>query len=358
MVDRKQNNQPSKLEAYEACPSYMSEPYDPDNLHPNTVIGNNVHKAQETGDVSGLTELELALYDKTTEFLKTFYTEDVVVEVEQKITASEDPLCWGYADRRFIYSDRATVVDTKFGETPVTPAEHNLQGIAYAVSTFKDYPEVKEVEVVFYLPRQEPSVTSHTFYREELHELETRIVRIGKRRGNGERVYNKHCMYCAHLSSCETVKAKVLPVLDRNALPEVCSTDVISMNPDQLSEALAVRSLLRKRTEEWISAVETALKDADEAGFVIPGWKVEECPGRRKVKNPMSVLEAVKEFDPSGNAGEDAVIGSSSMTVSQLEKFAKASFPGRHEQFLTFCWERGVLERGDDWKKIVKEKSK
>jgi hypothetical protein len=72
---------------------------------------------------------------------------------------------------------KGVIIDAKFGAWSVTEARKNLQGWAYLILAFQNFPTLKKIKVIFYAAPTGLH-TEHTFWRFRLPALEKRIYGI------------------------------------------------------------------------------------------------------------------------------------------------------------------------------------
>lgn len=158
---------PSQLPSRNNCEGFLPEPNEGKVIHPVTLEGTRCHEALETGDDSLLeSEWEERHVATCRDYLKIL--PDSEVQLIEPLIEILGGRTWGYADRVHLNTKenptKCDLVDWKFGFNGVVDAEHNLQGIAYAVGLFETYPSLDEITVHFVLPRR-GEVSIHTFRR-------------------------------------------------------------------------------------------------------------------------------------------------------------------------------------------------
>ena len=84
--------------------------------------------------------------------------EDVLVERRLEFKYAGIVQYYGYSDVVVVFPDKVLVIDFKFGYLPVTEAENNMQGAAYALAAMQEFKKDK-AEVHFINPR----INQHTF---------------------------------------------------------------------------------------------------------------------------------------------------------------------------------------------------
>jgi hypothetical protein len=127
----------------------------------------------------------------------------------------------GYVDRVIIGCKGrvAIVADWKFGRWPIEEAKENLQGIAYVLGLFKEYPRLRTVDLYFKQPHLD-HLTHHRFQRRDTDELTLRVKTVVERADRATELgdYSRAtpcipaCLFCARRADCEKMHEIVLKV--------------------------------------------------------------------------------------------------------------------------------------------------
>jgi len=128
----------SGLKYAEICPGFSND-IDGDTVAADE--GKLLHKACETGDLTGLTDEQKEQVEKCLGFIAP-----MVVGADRDLREQEMrvPIInrRGIVDRLIIKNRTAYAIDWKFGRNPVDDAEINNQGQAYALALLKGMPDI------------------------------------------------------------------------------------------------------------------------------------------------------------------------------------------------------------------------
>lgn len=253
---------PSTLQSLEACPCYRSRP----STHIRTIIGTIAHKVTETREDDNRLDDEdanaaaecLDFYDKRVQLAQAvrhkaveekriamfqggateFAIADADKAIEPIIELTETYLAVdkikfpdgvesttaGYVDRVIIAHNRtyAELFDWKFGMWPVEKAENNLQGMAYVLGLFREYPTLLSARFWFKQPNT-GEITHVLITREMVTEIYLRIQVVVARARVARGLIAKDdwsmanptvpvCIFCDHIGRCQKVLAIALNV--------------------------------------------------------------------------------------------------------------------------------------------------
>lgn len=259
---------PSQLQNLEVCPCYVGREGE---VHERAIAGTIAHTVTDareddtrlSDDDAGAVHECLEFFDRRANLLhdarereqqrrndeaaaagKTEFDDAAPVKELKEVYLPVDdlPLAgypnWntttgGYVDTALFSWDmtRAEIIDWKFGAWAVEEAENNLQGIAYALGLFKEFPSVAEVTIHFFQPHIR-LITSCTFYRKDVARLYLRVqVVVAKALiGRAEAGYGNFaranpmipaCNFCGWLGHCPKVSAMALNVGKKYAPLEI-----------------------------------------------------------------------------------------------------------------------------------------
>jgi hypothetical protein len=169
-----------------------------------------VRQGKNAKDIVDLREAYLMVDER-------LFSEFILNEKGEKVVRDFVGTTAGYVDRVIISADRlrAVMLDWKFGQWAVTDAEHNLQGIAYLLGLFREYPSVQTIDVYFLQPRLD-RVTFHAFKREQIPALYLRVQTVVARAMAARQKTDADdwsmaepkipvCNFCGNLGRCEKV---------------------------------------------------------------------------------------------------------------------------------------------------------
>jgi len=287
---------PSSLESLEACPCFINR--QSKTPHERTTAGTKAHAVADsrTDDASlsdddainvaaclDLVDRRKQLMDEAFQrYLKESKLDSPGITISgpleikegywpidyEKFTDGIEATTAGYADTVLLSHDRkkAEIVDFKFGAWPVTDAEHNLQGIAYALGVFYAYPTVEEIIVWFIQPLLDHT-TRATFKRSQIPELYLRVqvvvARAREARNKGDFSTAAPavpiCQFCKNLGVCPKVAEFACAVGKKFyplALPEHLTPTMIQ---DEHNTSLGMR--LASIVKTWSEAFRAQVTD-------------------------------------------------------------------------------------------------
>lgn len=380
---------PSKLQCLEACAKYQSTQND--TLASRT--GTRQHNVAETGeDDKHLADVKAAAVADCMRFVdehvrqwpgctllkENYYPiDDEVVWVVEGTTPTlsdpEDPeselvsvdvvreflgTTAGYLDVGIINAEgtAAKVIDYKYGQQGVEPAENNLQGMAYMLGLAKLYPKLEEVTVYFLLPHRD-EITFHTFKRPEFPAIHLRIKTVVARAVVANREPEDFsmatpstgaCLFCSRIGQCPKVAEIALKTGQKYRpidFPASLSTTVFS-DPADAKKGLQLSQLLKVWAEAFRS--QCTAKVIDSPDFVPEGYDLVSMQ-KRSVKKAKLLGDFAKAFLP--DAEKDKVEGLYDIAIGSLEDLISAAAPRGHkeetvEEFGRKAVEAGFLELG------------
>jgi hypothetical protein len=286
---------PSSLQASAACAHFANR----GGTSPAAIAGTRQHAAVESRDLSALVdEAEvdavnrcIALEDDLIGRLGEAGADEVeveheiylAVEPEEEVTDAEGRV-WkgitgGSPDTRAVAhwhgakAQLALILDWKCGKNLVTPTAKNLQGMAYALATLQEKPQVDEVMVVFYHPHieRDERLAEYTavFTRADMPRMLTTIRAVVKRkhlaqeRGWIEVPPEPHydlCQWCARIGECPAMYQLAVETRAKYARVEVPA----EVHPAYLTEPAGMSAVYRlsKLLETWAKAARKRVLDA------------------------------------------------------------------------------------------------
>jgi hypothetical protein len=209
-----------------------------------------------------------------------------VQEYEQKVSYSDwVPDGFGTADVIATVDDTLYVIDLKYGKGVKVFAEHNPQGMLYALGALNEravFQDFKKVVIVIHQPRLEHlsewSITPKTLYTwaEWVKERAALCLEPDAPRTPGE----KQCQWCRAKATCPALAKQTEDSL------LVHFEDMTTKEPpapgnltdQQLQTVLEHKTMI----EKWLKAVEQHVVGRFESGFNFPGWKMVEGRSNRK----------------------------------------------------------------------------
>lgn len=234
--------------------------------------------------------------------------------------------CWGTLDYLLIDDKYLTIVDLKYGMTPVS-AEKNEQLRLYSLGAhikYKDVYEYDKIRMVISQPRLH-TVSEEIISVNELIDWGKSIQKSAKMafEGKGDIIPGDHCTYCKAGGMCKARNGKYLEVLTKY--------DVINRSPLVMEELSCILDM-SKAIESWLKAVYVTALSYAEKGHVIKGYKIVEGITRRKIV-PDKERECIDGLTSAGYPVVDTVeVRLKSLT--ELKKVLGKEFEVLVEPFL------------------------
>ena len=349
---------PSAVEDWAFCPRFDSAPR---SSNPRAFdardTGIKLHKAVETGDLSGLTENERDQAQFAMNYVDKVHEEVLSVRqagagsiCEERIVTpwpspvlGKEAVISGYVDKT-IYGlgprgplseplprgvqfkeEECHVIEYKFGDRPVSPAGQNSQILLYAFSKLTEFPNLEQVTGHLVQPPLQ-TVSSHVFTRDEtlarIRELD-RQVQARFDPFSTPVVTSGLCERCCHIRTCPAYNGLAQSTAVTIRDPLVSSPKFISLFttvPQMMSSW--DRSLLRVAldvAEEAIAAKKKELADSAASGLDVPGYTVVHRKGNPTIVDPLLAREALR------NAGitDDVINKASTITMTGLARETK-----------------------------------
>ena len=322
---------PSKLQQYRDCPgSYKMQMGMPDNSSEEAKEGSMLHACIATGNFDGLTEEQSELCAACLQFLAeiaggensgaTIYHE-LPIQVRD---ANGNILTEGTVDVAIVFANgELATIDWKFGRTPVTEVNRNMQLATYSVGVMQKFGGTRCTGHVF-----QPRIYSrsqYTFSRPDA--IITNIARVIDCCKDNALLLNAEtdaCKYCRAKSKCPAFMAK-FNVL---AINEVNTLD----NP----ETLAALYETSKQVETFCREIKAAMEQYIDAHGECCGYRYKERPGNRECTDVLGAYQLVQamitpaEFTKVckvsiGGLTDALVVKMHAAAVAKGEKLTKAA---------------------------------
>lgn len=173
---------------------------------------------------------------------------------------------FGNADLVGRIGDRAIILDWKFGDGVMVEAEENEQGMFYAAaakrtsSLYWALNGTSEVEIIIVQP---PHVRRWVTTWKRIDQFERDLIAAVKlaQRDDAPVEMGDHCRWCTAKPICPKMSG---------AIDRVTHTALATVDPDQLSQALA----LADRLEGFIADARKLAQERLEKGMPVPGYKL------------------------------------------------------------------------------------
>lgn len=211
------------------------------------------------------------------------------VLVEQRLFSGVEGV-WGTSDVVIVFPSHITIVDLKYGAGVRVDAEGNKQLRLYAAGALNEHGDVMgDTETVRYVVFQPRIGNGHYSYEDTTAEelrtwIDEVVVPAATEALSGEGRFQpteKGCRWCPASGQCRAQMEE--------AFREPFE-DPPGLTPADMAEALQRAPVIRA----WLSALEAAaLNMAYTEGRVLPGWKVVQSGGIRKVEDPDGAQDAL-----------------------------------------------------------------
>lgn len=387
---------PSTLQSLEACPCYKSRP----STHIRTIIGTISHKVTETREDDNRLDDEdafaaaecLDFYDKRLQLAQAIRCKAVeekaielkggdglglaerstpqVIELLETYLAVDkiqfpdgvESTTAGYVDRVIIAHNRtyAELFDWKFGMWPVEKAENNLQGMAYVLGLFREYPTLQSAR--FWFKQPNTGEISHVLITRDMVmeiylRIQTVVARARVARGliaqNDWSMANPMvpvCNFCDHIGRCQKVLAIALNVGKKFYPLEIPEhiTPTMVQDPHNTGLAMRLSAVLAVFAKSFRSATTDRVirRDADTPeGFVLTSRAdrvVKDVDALRKIALKYiskEEYEALLSKEPPFGTLEDAI----------KDKAPRGQKTAVLEKFQAEIMECGAVAKGDPY---------
>lgn len=313
---------PSRLANLELCPCFDY----PDRETQYANEGIKLHKAFETGDLSGLDAEQTA---GVTEVLQ--YTDALLAGLSGRGVRVEDyrekvltcpPLPGrGFADRVVVVGDEGHVIDAKFGRNAAPFANVNFQGQCYVMGLALERTELRSITFHIVQPRCVPQTTRHTYLVPgALPEIRARIaatLTAVRHPFKQPRMHLDLCNTCRYLSECPAASGILAPIGSEStslaASPPMVrvllATPVGRLTGVQRGQLLALFELFDAAMTERKGEV---LRGARE-GLAVEYYTLRKRKGNASISDPVTAFRLMAAL-----LDEDQILGACNMSVGRL----------------------------------------
>lgn len=337
---------PSKLDYLQSCPCYESAHSESEAAFVGTLQHDSVESSADNPVLSDrqadavaqcvqFAEAQAALFPGGTIVREEYLPVDdkfYVVEIDGKKQVVEATTA-GYLDFAVVSADGKTgeITDWKFGKNVVTPAQYNLQGIAYMLGLKRKFPTLETCTVRFIQPHIDER-SEHTFKLAECEPLRLRILTVVSRavearRGEMDfsqaRPNQSACLWCANVGRCPAVAAVALSLGKKFApldIPASIST-VVFEDPSQIAMGLKLSAVIKTWCEAYRAQ---ATSKSIKSDFVPEGYKLVSTSKRTVVKAKVFGALA-KEFLPPED--QEKVEDLYEIAIGKVEKLISTAAP-------------------------------
>jgi len=279
---------PSGAERWSSCPGSLRMAHVYRNEIPEQKDtsaadrGTNLHNhVQPLKSLNALDEYDKGQVEMCRGFVDSLLdeqkTEKVVYEKHSKLFHGIHMLTSGTLDCVIVQEHQIVIIDWKFGQVPVVPAENNKQLLIYMLMAFDDHSDGEKPVVGYIVQPQLPEPVS-VAYLDQTDKVRDTIFGWIKscERPEYRLIPTEHgCTYCPAISFCPAV-AEV-----KSVIPE--SVNHIT-SPAQMADFLGKARIVKKHCEK----IEEAAKKMAEEGE-LPGYEIKWVRGRSSIEDVVSV---------------------------------------------------------------------
>lgn len=276
----------SSLDRIMACPaSRQRERGKPNEDIKVSEEGHRVHKALETGDITGLSEHETWLFHRSRTIEEEicrdlgFHQYGVEQSTERRLwldpSMKRDVNMSGrYDNRRKDMSGRRLLIDYKEGKRQVDAAADNWQMSGYAVLDAIDDPVAAETIVAIIQPQGVPDRSVAKYTPADLKRAGGTIV-AGLRAAEEEGApahAGKHCHYCKARGECPEALAMTMALipLDKVEITKVGRKTEVrlpSISPEQLRDGYEMASTINQILDAVKARFKQSVIDGEQPSY-------------------------------------------------------------------------------------------
>lgn len=283
---------PSRLEQIRLCPgSYLMQKGIPDEESEWAREGTMLHNAVASGSNRGLNDEQIELVDRCRDFMKGLIDGNCAFEQERKFEIYDNEnddilLTYGTADVVIFnkLTNLLTVIDWKFGYTPVNDVSENIQLASYAVGAMSHY-GVNNCDCWVFQPRLNRK-SRHLFTCPEA--IIANIKTIIKRATSDRMVLyasENSCRYCRARLSCPAFRVEFQKMAASRGNYDLSNIKHL----ERLFDA-------SKAVKSFINDIEAAVKKVIEETGRCGRYTFQTTEGAREIKDLNGLYSAVKDL--------------------------------------------------------------
>ena len=342
---------PSGLKMKERCAQFLNH----DQSNPVAERGTALHKALETGDDSGIVDLQEVEVLRRTRHIQVILErpflpfDSVYEEVLVDIDLGNGISTYGTCDRLCITGHEAVMFDYKFGYWAVDDAEQNLQTWAYVLGTFQQHQELSKITFHFIQPRLN-NVSSAMFTRADIPRLTARIraVIVGAENPDSPHTPGQGlCEFCAKAGdgSCPALNERALTLVrkydDSLDIPDLVHGSEIT-DPATIARLLILAPAVKKAAAGW----SLRAREMMDAGIVVPGFTLKSRGGKRAITSSQAAWEMVKDTLTPEEFADCAELSVPDLLKAVGSKAPRGLKKHTMEALEDRLADEGILERG------------
>lgn len=283
--------------------------------------GTELHKAYETGNLSGLNEEQEQTVTKVIDYTRSLMaTGDWVEIAEMKLTLED--LTYGTADRVLIHKTEpiAHVLDAKFGRLP---ADYDFQiqtyGAALVEKLRKEGRELGKIITHVVAPRQDLIDTQTYAPSELLSAIRKEITELYEKIDdpfNPPTPHDDLCGKCARAARCPAMGNVVASAAPRMGLPLPSS-----FAPDAMVSVRdrAIAQVLAGAFETWAKQIKKNNATFAREGGQVPGYKLINRSTGLRIPSELTPL-AITALVEGAGMNPNTIMESCSLAIGRLTK--------------------------------------
>ena len=346
---------PSTLQAREACSHYEPGKVESDAAR----AGTRQHEAVERRSIEGLpTDEEAAAVVKCIEFTdsvealfaaraekeggKYIHLNEAYVHVDDADTSA------GYFDEAFIFENEAALIDYKFGQWEVEPAENNLQAFAYVLGLFRQYPAVEKCAAYFVMPYRD-AIESCVFPRDQQKEMLLRIQTVVARslaKAGQPTPSFLACYGCNNKGTCSALAGVAIKISEKFA-PLKTPKEFDPMRVSDPADAV-LGFQLATLMEGWAKAFKGRVTNlaVEDENFVPQGYRVISSADRI-ITDSRKAFQALTPVLGEDKLWEMIKLGISGVETAVMERAPKGQKSAQAQEVVEMLGAKNLLDRGE-----------
>ena len=278
---------PSRLEQCRICPgSYLMQKGIPETETEYAREGKLLHNAVATGNLHGLNDEQKRSVEKCNDFINTLWSPGTDMYAEKRVCVvdSQEVVTFGTADLILRTEDVLTVVDWKFGYTPVKEVNENIQLASYAVGAMQLF-NAASCDCWVFQPRIGHK-SHHVFTSERAIISNIRnIIRRAQSDTMTLKATEESCRYCRARLNCPAFRVKFQRLTASRGDYDLTDTNTLVRLYD------ASRGL-----NAFIKEIEAAVKKAIERDGQCGKYRFDITEGSRQIKDLNALYAKLKDY--------------------------------------------------------------
>lgn len=280
---------PSRLEQCRICPgSYLMQKGIPETETEYAREGKLLHNAVATGNLHGLNDEQKRMVEECNNFLEKFLVPGAEVYTEKTVCIRDPESCeiitFGTEDIIIKKDDCLTMIDWKFGYTPVSNVRENIQMASYAAGGMQLF-RVPHSDNWVFQPRIHHK-SHHVFTNERAIISNIRnIIRRAQSDTMTLKATEESCRYCRARLNCPAFRVKFQRLTASRGDYDLTDTNTLVRLYD------ASRGL-----NAFIKEIEAAVKKAIERDGQCGKYRFDITEGSRQIKDLNALYAKLKDY--------------------------------------------------------------